>query len=306
MKYINLILFSLCFFCLDTFSANNVNDETVSKHRSSYYTEERIHNAAENIRKYTWARKEKDEVVARADNWLADFNGDYIQIWDMIPSQAIPRSFAVNSIEGCLVCGTGINKYGNYSYRYDKHKIDWKLTCPNCHLTFPTNDFKSYYEGGLERDGKFNPEKAHRHNDALLRKGEKGNLINLYTVRGLTTEQLRDLKSAGASDSTIHRITTDLDWGVDDGMGYHFNSSDTRKFGSPYTYVAYYAHWVMWYWRVMPMLDDLSKAYMFTRYSDNPKERLKAQTYADAAIVMLDRILLLRVLCLHMTLFFLE
>jgi hypothetical protein len=290
MKYINSILFLLLFCCLYTFPANNINDEVVSKHHSSYYTEEKVRNTAENIRKYAWAKKEKDAVVARADSWLADFNGDYDRIWNMVPSQAIPRSFAVNSIEGCLVCGTAINKYGNYSYQYDKHKIDWKLTCPNCHFTFPTNDFKAYYEGGLEKDGKFNPEKAHRHNDALLRKGERGNLINLYTIKGLTSQQLEDLKAVGASDSTIHEITADPDWGVDNGIGYRFNPSDTKKFGNPYTYVAYYAHWIIWYWRVMPMLDDLSKAYMFMRYSDDPKEQVKAQTYADAAIVMLDRI----------------
>ncbi|GAA6530116.1 hypothetical protein LPYR103PRE_20890 [Segatella asaccharophila] len=260
------------------------------KKRSSFFTEVKVRNAAVNIQKYTWARKEKDEAVACAERWLADFNGDYARIWDMMPSQEIPRSFAVNSIEGCLVCGTAINKYGNYSYLYDKHKIDWKLTCPNCHLTFPTNDFKSYYEGGLDSDGRFNPEKARRHNDALLRKGEKGNLVNIYAVKGLTADQLKDLKAAGASDSIIHRITNDLNWGVDDGMGYHFNPSDKEKYGDPYTYVAYYAHWVIWYWRVMPMLDDLSRAYMFTRYSTDPKERDRAQTYADAAIVMLDRI----------------
>lgn len=260
------------------------------KHCSSYYTEERVRNAAENIRKYAWARKEKEETVARADRWLANFNGDYVRIWDMMPSQKIPRSFAVNSLNGCLVCGKAINKYGNYSYLYDKHKIDWKLTCPNCHLTFPTNDFKSYYEGGLERDGNFNPEKARQYNDGLLQKGESGNLVNLYAVRGLTARQLKDLKTAGVSDSTIHRITTDPDWGVDDGMGYHFNPLDKDKYGDPYTYVAYYSHWVIWYWNVMPMLNDLSRAYMFTRYSDNSEERARSQTYADAAIIMLDRI----------------
>ena len=80
------------------------------KKRSSFFTEVKVRNAAVNIQKYTWARKEKDEAVACAERWLADFNGDYARIWDMMPSQEIPRSFAVNSIEGCLVCGTAINK----------------------------------------------------------------------------------------------------------------------------------------------------------------------------------------------------
>ncbi|NLI37513.1 MAG: hypothetical protein GX416_13515 [Bacteroidales bacterium] len=267
-----------------------VRAEGPLKKCSSYFTEIKVRNAAENIQKYAWARKEKDNIVKRADKWLDDYHNDYGSLWSMIPSQEVPRAYAVHSLEGCLVCGTAINKYGNYSYLYNKNKVDWKLTCPNCHLTFPTNDFKAYYEGGLERDGTFNFEKARRHNDALLRKGEKGNLINLYTIKGLTTKQLKDLKAAGASDSTIQRITTDSQWGVDGGMGYCFNPSDKEKYGDPYTYVAYYAHWALWYERIVPMLHDFSMACMLTRYSNNSEERKKSQVYADAAIVMLDRI----------------
>jgi hypothetical protein len=263
---------------------------TFVKHRSTYYTEQKVRNVADNIRRYAWAKKEKDDIVLRADSWLADYGGDYSRLWDIIPSQSIPRSFAVNSINGCLVCGTNINKYGNYSYLYDKHKVDWKLKCPNCHLSFPTNDFRAYYEGGLESNGKFNPEKARRFNDKLLREGKRENLINLYFINGLTSEQIKDLKAAGASDSTIHRIVSDPEWGVDNSMGYQYNPSDNEKYGNPYTFVAYYAHWALWYWRIMPMLEDLSRAYMFTRYSNDPQERQKSRKYGDATVVMLDRI----------------
>jgi len=290
MKYINPILFLLYFCYLSAFSANQVNDRVVSKHRSSYYTETKVHNAAENIRKYAWAKKEKDNAVKHADEWLADYHNDYGLIWAMMPSQRIPRSFAVNSLDGCLVCGTAINKYGNYSYLYNKNKVDWKLTCPNCHLTFPTNDFKAYYTGGIDKSGNFDPDKAQKYNEYLIQKGKRGNLVNLYAINGLTSKQLKDLKAAGASDSTIHEITTNIHWGVDNGIGYHFNPADKKKYGNPYTYVAYYSHWVLWYWQVMPMLEDLSKAYMYTRFSENLDERNKSQIYADAAIVMLDRI----------------
>jgi hypothetical protein len=280
---------SLC-CSLPTYSINKDHPVTVCKQRSTFFTEAKVKNATENIAKYEWARKEKDNFIKRADEWLADYHEDYSKLWDLIPSQKIPRSFAVNSLHGCLMCGTGINKYGNYSYVYDKHTMDWKLTCPNCHITFPTNDFKSYYEGGLEKDGKFNPSKAKKHNDELKRKGEKGNLVNLYSIKGLTKQQLDDLKAAGVSDFAIYRLSSDPSFGVDDGMGYRFNPLDKDKYGDPYTYVAYYSHWILWYWRVMPMLEDLSRAYMFTRYSANELERAKSQKYADAAIVLLDRV----------------
>jgi len=284
----------VCFLIgIFSFSPNNAINKLSPipcKHHSTFFTEQKVRNAEENIRKYAWAKKEKDDYVKRADEWLSDYKDNYNTLWQLMPSQMVPRSFAVNSLNGCLVCGTSINRYGNYSYLYDKHHIDWKLTCPNCHLTFPTNNFKAYYEGGLDKNKKFNSERARLYNDMLIKKGGKGNLINLYTINGLTAEQLKDLKSAGVSDSTIHRITTDVKWGVDDGMGYHFNPNDKERYGDPYTYVAYYSHWVLWYWRVMPMLEDLSHAYMFTRFSSDPIEKAKSKAYANAAIILLDRI----------------
>jgi hypothetical protein len=260
------------------------------KRRASFYTAEKVAYAAENIRRYDWAREQKDRVVASADKWLANVGNDLGQLWDLLPSQSIPRSFAVNSLNGCLACKGGINKFGNYSYLYDQTKMDWKLTCPNCHLTFPTNDFKAYYQGGLERDGRFNPEKACAHNEELIKQGGTGNLVNLYALHGLSEDQKKHLKEAGVSDSLINRITTDKTWGVDNGMGYHFNAADKKEYGNPYTFVAYYAHWVLWYWRVMPMLEDFSRAYMLTCLSEDASEQAKSRRYADAAIVMLDRV----------------
>lgn len=276
--------------CLPVFALAQHPAEVFYKQRSTYYTDQKVRNATENIARYDWARIQKQHIVERADRWMHDFGGDLDALWRMMPSQQVPRSYAVNSFNGCLVCGKAINRFGNYSYLYDKTKTDWKLTCPNCHLTFPTNDFKSYYEGGLDKDGKFNPDMALRHNKQLIKKGGKGNLINLYSLHGLSAHQLKDLKAAGVSDSTIHRITTDPTWGVDNGWGYHFNPKDKARYGDPYAYVAYYSHWVIWYWRVMPMLEDISKAYMFTRYSTDPVEQTKSKQYADAAIVMLDRV----------------
>lgn len=270
------------------FSFSCLKAQSVAKHCSSYYTIQKVRDASDNVRRYAWARQEKDEACSRADAWLNAY--DLTMLWKMIPSQKIPRSYAVNSLKGCLVCGTRINKYGNYAYLYDKTRQNWKLTCPSCHLTFPTNDFASYYKGGLDTKGKFIPSKAKACNDSLLARGEKGYLVNRYAIDGLSARQIDDLRRAGVSDSTIHRITTDTSWGVDDGYGYLFNPSDKTKFGDPYTYVAYYAHWALWYKRFMPMLLDFSKASLLTRYSADKRERTKSQLYADAAIVMLDRI----------------
>jgi hypothetical protein len=288
----HLLLVLLWMICLLTSAstAKADNPEKAVKHRASYYTDVKLRHAAENIRSYSWARAQKDDAVRRAERWLKDYHQDLASFWKMIPCQQIPRSYAVNSWQGCLACGRGINKFGNYGYQWNPAKVDWKLTCPCCHLTFPTNDFASYYQGGLDGHGQFDPERAHRHNDDIIRSGGKGYLVNLYTIKGLTSSQIQSLSAAGVPDSVIRRITTDPSWGVDDGYGYHFNANDKERYGNPYTYVAYYAHWALWYKRFMPMLQDFSEASVLTRYSDNPKERERSQTYADAAIVMLDRI----------------
>lgn len=255
---------------------------------SSYYTEEKVRTAAENIKKYPWALAQKTEVVKQADRWLNLYSLE--ALWSMIPSQEIPRSMAVNSLSGCLACGKAINRFGNYAYQYRLDEVDWQLTCPSCGIHFPTNDFKAYYQGGLNASGKFIPAQAEMVNNRLIKEGEKSLLVNVYAMNGFTDKQLCRLKKAGVSEEILAQMQSDSHWGVDSGMGYRFDPNDRITFGKPYTFVAYYAHWALWYNRIIPLLRHLSNAYLFTRLSDVPAERTRAQQYADAAWMMLDRI----------------
>lgn len=264
-----------------------VQPDTV-KALSSFFTEEKVLTATENIKKYPWAEAQKTEIVKQADHWLRLYTLE--ALWHMIPSQDIPRSMAVNSLSGCLVCGKAINNFGNYAYQFRMDEVDWQLTCPSCGIHFPTNDFKAYYQGGLDISGKFIPAQAQSANDRLIKEGKKGHLVNEYTLSSLSQEQLNRLKKAGISEATLKQMQSDPQWGVDNGMGYHFDLNDRTTMGNPYTFVAYYAHWALWYHRIIPLLYHFSNAYMFTRFSDVPALQERSQHYADAAWMMLDRI----------------
>lgn len=267
-----------------------------SKTRSSYYTDEKRAIAQENIDSLAWAADVKKNAAAKGDKWLAAYDS-LEELRSIVPSQGIGRSFAVNSQMGCLICGKAIEAHGNYAYRYNTEEIDWKLTCPSCGLSFPTNDFAAYYKGGLNAVGEFDPLLAKAHNDELIAGGEQGNLINLYAVNGLTAKQKGDILQAKNSsnaaqiEAALISLENDRAFGVDDGMGYGFNPNDKAQYGNPYTYVGYYGHFALWRGGVIEqMLEDLSAAYMYTSSSTNAQERARSQTYADAALILLDRI----------------
>lgn len=228
----------------------DVQELTTSKTRRSYYTDEKLANAAENIEKYSWAKDTVSSAVQLADSYLA-LGHDFL--WSSITSQRIPRSYAAASKEswGCLECGEKLLAFGNYPYSADPINNPWKLICPSCKKQFPTNDFESYYKGGLDADGFFDPVLAKQHNDALIAKGEKGNLVNiLYPEKGES-------------------------WGVDDGTG-HIDEQ-----GRKFTFVAYYNHWKLWYGGLISSaLNAFRDAYLYTG----------DVKYADAGVVMLDRI----------------
>lgn len=123
----------------------NVVKITSSKTRSTYYTAAKVEAARANVIKFSWAKKTKDKAIADANKYL---HLGYEEIWNLVTGQSVPRSYAVNQSLGCPNCGAEIIKYGHYPYLSDLISEPWKLECPNCHMKFPTNDFKAYYDSG--------------------------------------------------------------------------------------------------------------------------------------------------------------
>jgi len=141
------------------------------KKRATYYTAEEVAILRENAKGYYASTKTAYETAA--SKYL---NYSYEDLWAIIPGQNIPRSYAVNQPKGCLNCGKAIDAYGNYPYTFNYDSDPWKLTCPNCKMKFPTNDFASYYKSGLDSTGRFQPSLAdpkYLKNTLYPEKGEK-------------------------------------------------------------------------------------------------------------------------------------
>lgn len=172
-------------------------DETCSKTRSTIFTSQKVANLRANVAKgtpgntnydpeYAWAKEECDGKTQKADQLLNKLGSTQSEqdeaIWRLVTSQGLPRAI----FTCCPNCGNEYQSYGMYSWIGSALESDpWKLECPNCHMKFPTNDFKSFYESALDEHGNFNP--------AL---GNPDYLVNVeYPERGAS-------------------------WGVDNGMGY--------------------------------------------------------------------------------------
>ena len=170
------------------------------KTEPTYYTNEMRRIARENIEKYDWARKIRDEAVARAEKSL-----QMAEIYcNFIIREGIPRNRHVgynnNSNYGtCRYCGVDVQ--GIYGFAdgggFDMDLVNhpYKIQCMDCKRWFPTNDFGSFYKLGLDEYGKFDYDKAWAENDKLIASGHPGYLVNeLYPEKGKY-------------------------WGVDDGFG---------------------------------------------------------------------------------------
>ena len=248
---------------------------SAGKTRSSYYTEERLKNAWENIEKYAWAREIKDSAVAAAEKWLDE--EEYL--WNLVPSQEIPRSISIgfyaNGEEGetCKYCKTYlVPEFGKYSWIVDAKANPWKIRCPKCRRLFPSNDFESFYELGLdmENGGKFNYEKALAANAELVAEGKDGYLKNILYPE--------------MEGTTLADGTKAVNWGVDDSRGAitgtqcTFNGLTTENRA---TYIGYYAHWGLWYTgSIYKALTALTDAYVYTG----------DRKYGRVGAILLDRI----------------
>ncbi|MBE6550534.1 MAG: alginate lyase family protein [Ruminococcaceae bacterium] len=178
-------------------------DEEPLKKRATVFTEEKIANARENIKKYAWASAELNNYLTIANQYV----GKYDFIWYSLASQDLPRSYGVNQKYGCLNCGKKIDAYGNYPYKYDPLSEPWKVTCPSCGMKFPTNDFEKFYESALDEDGNFD-----------AKRGDKQYLKNeLYPEKGEK-------------------------WGVDDGWGYVHTDGKKYTFIAHYNHEAHYRY----------------------------------------------------------------
>ena len=210
---------------IKVFSWDTVKNE---KQKSSLYTAAKVATARENVVKYSWAKAEKDNAVATADQFVA-LGNDYL--WNLVTPQSLPRSYTVNDAKGSPTSGTDIyTKTGsNYPWIIDPVNHPFKIQDPISKEYFPTNDFASYYKSGLNGNGIFDPKLA-----------DKQYLINT--------------SGNGKGDS----------WGVDDGYGFVNTDGTKYTFIAYYNHWLWYNGGATNYGFIQRALDSLRDAYLYT------------------------------------------
>ncbi|MBD2864260.1 heparinase II/III domain-containing protein [Paenibacillus oceani] len=208
----------------DDFSGN----VTGSKTKSTYYTDAKRANAQANIAAYDWARAQRDSAVTSAAPYAAV--GDD-QLWSIVTPQSVSRSLGIATRYKLRQKGSPdpddstISSYGNYPWKIDPIQYPWKLQSPVTGRFFPTNDFASFYQSGINEYG-------------------------VFDYRQALSNGAPYLTNTGDPQS---------DWGVDDGWGW------TEANGDIWTFIAYYNHWGIWYnGFIMKALNSLRDAYLYT------------------------------------------
>lgn len=195
------------------------------------YTRQRLANVRANVQKYDWARKLRDDAVARAKPWIAKSDAE---LWAMVPGQDLPRCIDVTynrlqtprQLPACPECGVKIEKFGAYPFKIDFEHHPWKIICPSCGAIFPTNDFGKYYASAIDEHGVFNP--------------AKGNRALLFNT------------AHPDPHDPLHM------YGVDDGFGWV-----DPKTHHAYKFIAYYT-WKYWRYIYEDGLTNLANAYLYT------------------------------------------
>ena len=145
------------YFCIDFVFMNSPH--AAGQPRSNYYTAEKRQAVQDNVKMYKWARDERDASIRRAQKYI---DLSYEELWSMITTQALPRSYDVNEELGSVIGGQKGPRDDRSSYEIDPVAKPWKVKDKSNGMMFPTNDFASYYRSGLDDKGGFDPKRADR------------------------------------------------------------------------------------------------------------------------------------------------
>ncbi|MBQ2743796.1 MAG: Ig-like domain-containing protein, partial [Oscillospiraceae bacterium] len=271
----------------------------------TYYTDDMVKNARDNIAKYSWASDMKKTAIEKADRYV----GIVDTLYNLIPTEGVPRSVTVGYRSDperiwCRFCGKNLyTDYADYPWIVDAISYPWKVQCPDCKRRFPTNDFGKFYELGL-KNGVFDRQRAlDRHHEMLFHADgsaceherpvtEKTNEwyeYYGYGVKGgfLCNDSYSELDNVTTLNCgrRLGANETEARWGVDDGLGYATGYIYPNGTEEIHTYVSYYNH-MLWYnvgvggAAITDAINSLAEAYIYT---DDEK-------YGRAGAILVDRI----------------
>jgi hypothetical protein len=137
--------------------ASAQSDSPLAKRPMSvFYPTPLVTIARENTRRYPWAARARDRIVAAARPWKRRSDA---ALWELMFGPGIKRSWMVWSDGHCPSCRKSVTMY---QWEVAALKKPWKVGCPHCREFFPKNDFYRYYESGRDASGLFDPARADR------------------------------------------------------------------------------------------------------------------------------------------------
>lgn len=259
---------------IPTFATAAGTTATTSKTGRTYYTEERMAAMQNNIEQYKWAKDIKTASVRSANSYLnkVDDLAEYAYE-NLLPSQEIPRGILVGlrwDPKGyhCKYCDADLRTLRSRDKMYDIDTFNhpWKIQCPSCRNYFPSNDFKSFYESGLDEHGNFSYELALENGQQFLKNttfADKDATWGVDDSRGYRTGNTYSPLSA--SEATLYK----------NRYGFDFSTMEES-----WTFIAYYAHYGLWRGDVNRILTHLRDAYLYTGDAK----------YGRVGAIMIDRI----------------
>ena len=225
----------------------------------TYYSDEMLSAARENISKYSWAKSESNAVVRAAEKFV----GKEEEIWNLIPGEGLPRGYGIGYRDDpnratCRYCGADLKETHNTEImETDPLARPWKVRCQVCRRVFPSNDFAKFYELGRGEDGVFNSELAFARHEELF----GGTYGTGYLKNDLYPE------IGGEKHPSTIRLTageTPELWGVDAGFGYDTGRVLSNGTKEVHTYVANY-HYSFWYQGFFfNAIANIRDAYIYT------------------------------------------
>ncbi len=293
-----------------------------AKSHSTYYTEDKKANAIENISKYSWAKSQAKSTIATADRYVSSLD----VLYGLIPSNEIARSSTLGEygdpeMYRCKYCGCDIQgKYSAYGWLMNAISRPWKIQCPDCKRLFPSNDFGSFYELGLNEYGEFSRERAllNHHKKFVCKDGESCNcsapsMDEQTHSDGKLNEEFysfygygvaggylhNDLYEDVAEDKTINCGRGIIEengekasfWGVDDSLGYltgyrHKDAKGNIVAYERHAYIPVYAHYGLFRKGVDGggiILDAIRNCFQAYLYTGEKK-------YGRVVAILVDRI----------------
>lgn len=274
------------------------------KSTSTYMTKEKQEIAQNNIKKFTWAQEIANGYIAEAELYVDKLD----LLYDMVTSQGVPRNQVVGEENDpemylCRYCGADLMALGGLNpWLYDPFVNPWKIQCPSCERYFPSNDFGSLYELGLNEYGEYDRDRALEENQKLIANGffeGQGEAREKYGY--LANDLYPELYDGSAlpDDCKVNFLNSQgqqLDmmcWGADDGWGYmpdrtYYNSNGKRICDERHSYIANYTLNALWksagsseYRQVVrDAITNCSYAYYLTG----------EKKYGRVAAILLDRV----------------